>query len=79
MISLVLLVSAFAVAVLRMLKSGENTVLGFGFGCALAGFGVHQFFDNLLPWPQTGAFFWIVFALLAAMAYPCCEKKQDSL
>ena len=78
-LALVLLVASGFIATSRLLKSGENTLLGFGFACGLAGFGVHQFFDNLLPWPQTGAFFWIIFGLLAATAYPCCEKEKDSL
>jgi len=79
LLSLVLLVSAVVISVGRLLKSGEDTMLGFGFACGLAGFGIHQFFDNLLPWPQTGAFFWMIFALLVSTAYPCCEKEKDSL
>jgi len=78
-IALVLLAAAALTCIARLLKSGENTMLGFGFACGLAGFGIHQFFDNLLPWPQTGAFFWIIFALLASTTYPCCEKEKDSL
>lgn len=77
--ALFLLAGAVLRTIVRLLKSGENTLLGFGFACGLMGFGVHQLFDNLIPWPQTGGFFWIVFALLAATAYPCCVKEQDSL
>ena len=78
-LSLLLLFGAIFGMISRLLRSGRNTTLGFGYACGLAGFSVHQLFDNLIPWPQTGAFFWIVFALLAAVAYPCCDKGKDSL
>lgn len=78
-LALFLLGVSYVMVLVRLFRSGQDTMLGFGFACGLAGFGVHQFFDNLLPWPQTGAFFWIIFALLASTAYPCCKKGKDSL
>lgn len=78
-LSVVLLFAAVFKTLTELIKKGENTTLGLGFACGLTGFTMHQLFDNLIPWPQTGAFFWIIFALLIAMAYPCCDKQKDSL
>lgn len=78
-LSLLLLMAALGVTAMRILRSGAGSSTGFGLLCGVAGFSLHQVFDNLIPWPQTGAFFWIVFALLTAMAYPCCVKEKDSL
>ncbi len=78
-VSLVLLMAALGVTAMKVLRAGGESSAGFGLLCGVVGFSFHQVFDNLIPWPQTGAFFWIVFALLTAMAYPCCVKGQDSL
>ncbi len=75
-LSLLLLLAAGGISAVKTLRNRENAQLGFGFACGLAGFGVHQLFDNLIPWPQTGAFFWMIFALLTAMAFPCCVKEE---
>ncbi len=75
-ISLILVFSGGCIAAARTLRNRKTAQLGFGFVCGLAGFGVHQLFDNLIPWPQTGAFFWTIFALLTAMAFPCCMKEE---
>ncbi|MCK5131042.1 MAG: O-antigen ligase family protein [Candidatus Sabulitectum sp.] len=78
-LSLLLLIAAIGVTSLKLLKSGGDKSLGMGLICSLAAFMVHQAVDNLVPWPQTGAFFWLVFALLISIAYPCCGKEKDSL
>jgi len=78
-LALLLMFSAFAVTGVKLLNSGVDSSTGFGFMCGLLGFGMHQLFDNLIPWPQTGAFFWIVFGLMIAMAYPCCDEREYSL
>jgi len=78
-ISLLLLFSALIVTSVKLFKQAVDKSLAFGMTCGLFAFAVHQGFDNLLPWPQTGAFFWIVFALLISLTYPSCGKKLDSL
>ncbi len=78
-VSLLLLLTAVSVSARKLLTTGVDSAVGFGFMCGMLGFGVHQMFDNLIPWPQPGAFFWIVFALMTAMAYPCCSNGEDSV
>ena len=78
-LSLLLLIFAVGLTVIKLLRSGSDKSLGVGLVCGLAAFGVHQAFDNLIPWPQTGAFFWLTLALLISIAYPCCGKEVDSL
>jgi putative inorganic carbon (HCO3(-)) transporter len=78
-ISVLLLVSAFIVSSIKLIRTGNNDSPGMGMVFGLAAFGAHQTVDNLMPWPQTGAFFWLVFALLISTAYPCCGKEADSL
>ena len=78
-LSLLLLISAVLVTFSRLLKHGREKALGMGMICGLGAFGIHQIVDNLIPWPQTGAFFWLVFALLISLAYPCCDKQVDSV
>lgn len=79
LLSLFLLMIAVIVTSIKLLRSGVNKSLGMGIVCGLAAFGVHQAVDNLIPWPQTGAFFWIVLAILLSTAYPCCGKEADAL
>lgn len=76
-LALLILIIAVIKTILKVVSSGDESVLGFGFACGLIGFGLHQMFDNLIPWPQTGAFFWMVLGLLTAMAYPCCGNEGD--
>jgi len=78
-LSLLLLVAAIGLTSIKLLRSGSDKSLGMGLICGITAFGVHQAVDNLLPWPQTGAFFWMIFALLISIAYPCCGKEVDSL
>ena len=78
-LALLLLIFAVGLTVFKLLRSGSDKSLGMGLVCGLAAFGVHQAFDNLIPWPQTGAFFWLILALLISIAYPCCDKEVDSL
>ncbi len=78
-ISLLLLIMAFIFTSFKLLRSGTNKSLGMGLVCGLSAFWTHQAFDNLTQWPQTGAFFWLIFALLISIAYPCCGKEVDSL
>ena len=78
-ISLLLLLSALIVTSGKSFTKARDKSLAFGLTCGLFAFAIHQGFDNLLPWPQTGAFFWIVFALLISLTYPCCGKELDSL
>jgi len=79
LLSLLLLGGACVVASVKFIRTGNDTSPGMGMICGLAAFGIHQAVDNLLPWPQTGAFFWMVLALLISSAYPCCGKETDSL
>jgi len=76
-LSLVLLIAAIVVASIKLLRSGSDKSLGMGMISGVAAFGVHQAVDNLTQWPQTGAFFWLVFGLLISVAYPCCGKEVD--
>lgn len=78
-VSLLLLLIAIGLTSIKLLKSGSDKSLGMGLICSLAAFLVHQAVDNLVPWPQTGAFFWIIFALLISTAYPHCGKEVNSL
>ncbi len=78
-VSLLLLFAAFVFSSIKLLKNGTDKSLGMGLICGLSAFWVHQAFDNLTQWPQTGAFFWLFFALLISVAYPCCGKEVDSL
>ncbi|MCK5036177.1 MAG: O-antigen ligase family protein [Candidatus Sabulitectum sp.] len=78
-ISLLLLLMAFIFTSFKLLRSGTDKSLGMGLVCGLSAFWAHQVFDNLTQWPQTGAFFWLIFALLISIAYPCCGKEVDSL
>jgi O-antigen ligase len=77
MLSLLLLITAFVTVSVKVLKSGVDKSLGMGLISGLVAFGVHQAVDNLTQWPQTGAFFWLVFGLLISVAYPCCGKEVD--
>lgn len=79
LLALLLLIGAAWVTFSRMLKQEKEKSLGVGMMCGLSGFGAHQVVDNLIPWPQTGAFFWLVFALLISLAYPCSDKQVDSV
>ncbi len=78
-LSLLLLLMAVGLTSIKLLKSGSDKSLGMGMICGLAAFWAHQAFDNLTQWPQTGAFYWIVFGLLISVAFPCCGKEVDSL
>ncbi len=69
-ISLLLILVAAVVTSVKALKTGSDKNLGVGLICGLAAFGAHQIFDNLIPWPQVGAYFWLVFALLISVTYP---------
>ena len=69
-ISLFLIVAAMVLTSIKTLKTGSDKNLGIGFICGLAAFGAHQIFDNLIPWPQVGAFFWFLFAMLISVTYP---------
>ncbi len=75
-ISLLLIFIAMVFASVKALKTNTDKTLAFGFICGLAAFAVHQIFDNLIPWPQVGAFFWLIVALLISVAYP---KNQSEL
>jgi len=76
-LALALLIAAFVITSIKLLKSGGEKSLGMGMISGVAAFGVHQAVDNLTQWPQTGAFFWLIFALLISTAYPCCGKEAD--
>ncbi len=78
-ISLLLILFALIVTSGKSFTQARDKSLAFGLTCGLFAFAVHQGFDNLLPWPQTGAFFWMIFALLISLTYPCCGKELDSL
>lgn len=78
-LSLLLFVSAVVIAMIAGFKSSINNSLGAGMALGLLGFGFHQLFDNLIPWPQTGALFWVVLSLVTAQGYACCCSEEDSL
>lgn len=69
-ISLLLIVSAIVFTSIKSLRSESDKTMGVGFICGLAAFGAHQLFDNLIPWAQVGAFFWLSFAMLISVTYP---------
>lgn len=67
MLSLLLLAGAvFHVARLAWRRRAENG-MAVGVILAITSFCVHQLVDNLLHWPQTGAFFWLTLGMLAIL------------
>lgn len=66
-LSLLLLAAAAVYVASRALRFRREDDLPVGIVCGLTAFGVHQAVDNLLQWPQTGSFFWIVLGLLAVL------------
>ncbi len=76
-LALVLLIAAFVITLIKLLKSGGDKSLGMGMISGIVAFGAHQAVDNLIQWPQTGAFFWLILGLLISTAYPCCDKEGD--
>ncbi len=78
-ISLLLILFALIVTSGKSFTQARDKSLAFGMTCGLFAFVLHQGFDNLLPWPQTGAFFWMIFALLISLTYKSCGNELDSL
>lgn len=66
-LSLLLLASAAVYVSSKALKFRTGSDLPVGMVCGLTAFGIHQTVDNLLQWPQTGSFFWIILGLLAVL------------
>lgn len=77
-LSLLLMFSAYAVTSVKVMRKAPGSP-ATGMMLGIGAFGVHQFVDNLIPWPQTGAVFWLIFALFVSVGYPCCGKPPDSL
>lgn len=77
-ISLVLIaITAGYVAVKAYRRRGDGD-LPVGIVMGLLAFVAHQTVDNLLQWPQTGAFFWISLGLLAVIAGQRSESPYIS-
>ncbi len=66
-ISLMLIAGAAAFASVKAFRTRGASDLCVGMISGLTAFAAHQLVDNLLQWPQTGAFFWIVMGLLAVI------------
>lgn len=68
LVSLLLLVGAVVHVVRRAWRRRSESEMAVGAILAITAFSVHQLVDNLIHWPQTGAFFWLTLGMLAVLA-----------
>ncbi len=73
-ISLLLIAASSLYAAVKAYRNRGDGDLPVGLIAGLTAFWAHQAVDNLLQWPQTGAFFWISLGLLVVMA----EREKES-
>lgn len=67
MASLLLLTVAVFHVLRRAWRRRSENAMAMGVILAISAFFVHQLVDNLLHWPQTGAFFWLTLGMLAIL------------
>jgi len=78
-LSLLLLLTATVYVSLRAVRAKEKrSDLAVGIVAGIAGFSSHQLVDNLLQWPQTGTFFWILLGMLAVLGMKSADNSYIS-
>lgn len=77
MLSLALLAGAVVHLVRRAWRRRSENGMAVGVILAVTAFCVHQLVDNLLHWPQTGAFFWLTLGMLAILGGYGNENRID--